>query len=54
MERKINYFIFLFYFKSGGHKFESPALQELGALIKKIGKTLGGRSFFNGDPDVIT
>ncbi len=33
-------------FRSGGHEFESPVRQELGALTKS-GKTLGVRSFYN-------
>jgi hypothetical protein len=40
-------------FRSGGHEFESPVPQELGALTKS-GKTLGVRSFYSDDPDVIT
>jgi hypothetical protein len=38
--------------RSGGHGFKSPVRQELGALTKS-GKTLGVRSFYSGDPDVI-
>jgi hypothetical protein len=34
------------------HEFESPAWIELGALTED-GKTLGIRSFYSGDPDVI-
>jgi hypothetical protein len=39
--------------RSGGHEFESPIWRELGALTQS-GKTLGVRSFYSGDPDVIT
>ncbi len=38
--------------RSGGHEFESPMRQELGALFKS-GKTLRVRSFYSGDPDVM-
>jgi hypothetical protein len=39
--------------KSGGREFKSPMWQELGALTKSR-KILGVRSFYSGDPDVIT
>jgi hypothetical protein len=39
--------------RTEGHESESPIRRELGALTKS-GKTLGVRSFYSGDPDVIT
>ncbi len=39
--------------RSGGHEFESPVRKELGSLTKS-GKARGVRSFYSGDPDVIT
>jgi hypothetical protein len=39
--------------RSGGREFKSPQRQEFGALTKS-GKILGARSFYSGDPDVIT
>ncbi len=39
--------------RSGGHEFESPLRQELGALTKS-GKTFGARSFYSGDHDVMS
>jgi hypothetical protein len=39
--------------RSGGCELESPMWRELGALTKS-GKILGFRSFYSGDPDVIT
>ncbi len=38
--------------RSGGHEFESPVPQELGALTKS-GKALWVRSFYSDDPDMI-
>jgi hypothetical protein len=37
----------------GGHEFESQMRRELRALTKS-GKTFGVRSFYSGDPSVIT
>jgi hypothetical protein len=39
--------------RSGGHEFESSMRREIGALTKS-GKTHGVRSFYSGDPDMIT
>ncbi len=39
--------------RSGGSKVDSPMRRELGALTKSE-KALGVRSFYSGDPDVIT
>jgi hypothetical protein len=39
--------------RSGGRKFASPLRRKLGALTKS-GKTLGVRSFYSGDPNMIT
>ncbi len=39
--------------RSGGHAFESPMQQELSARTKS-GKTLRVRSFYSGDPNVMS
>jgi hypothetical protein len=39
--------------RSGGHEYESTMRWELGALTKSE-KTLGVKSFYSGDLDVIT
>jgi len=40
-------------FRSGGREFDSPMRQERGQLTKRE-NALGVRSFYSGDPDVIT
>jgi hypothetical protein len=39
--------------RSRGREFESPMWRELGAVTKS-GKILGVRSFYSGDPNMIT